>query len=225
MGFGPRQPGPVRRAGDGGLSDKRAGSARAGWQAGSGESALMSFVYRPTKPPAEFGQLGLVAALAVSEAIVDVTGLEPQIKWPNDVLLGGGKVSGILVESCYTPTPSKAGVLGPVVIIGIGINVNQQQFEGVADFVHPPTSLRAATGQPQEVAYVIDAAARSLLHWEDCWRQGGFLPILEGCRKRLAVGAAMRRGEIRAELAGLDADGGARVCLPDGTFAHWTTVD
>ena len=195
------------------------------WQALCGESALMSFVYRPSAPPAEFGQLGLVAALAVSEAVARVTGLEPQIKWPNDLLLNGAKVAGILVESCYTPSPSKAGVLGPVVIVGIGVNVNQERFAGQEGFVYAPTSLRLAAGQPQEVARVVAAVAQSLVHWEECWRQDGFLPILEECRARLAMGAVLRRRQEQAELAGLDCEGGALVRLPDGTFAHWTTVE
>ena len=195
------------------------------WEGVCGDSALMSFVYRPSSPPAEFGQLGLVAALAVSAAIARVAGVEPQIKWPNDVLLGGAKVAGILVESCFTPTPTKLGVLGPVVIVGIGVNVSQERFAGEEGFAYAPTSLRLASGQPQDVSCVIEAVAHSLLHWEECWRQDGFLPILEQCRKRLAVGAAMHRREIAAVLAGLDDDGGALVRLPDGTFAHWTTVD
>ncbi len=204
-----------------------AGRGRRGrdWQAVSGQSALMSFIYRPSRPPAEFGQLGLVAALAVAEALADVTHLQPQIKWPNDLLLDGGKVAGILVESCFTPSPHKVGTLGPVVILGIGINVSQEQFPASDSYVYPPTSLRLATGQPQESECVIAAVAPAILEWEQRWRQDGFLPILDECRKRLAVGATARRGEIQAKLAGLGDDGSALVCLPDGTFTHWTTVD
>lgn len=204
-----------------------AGRGRRGreWQAGLGQSALMSFVYRPSRPPAEFGQLGLVAALAVADALSEVGRREPQIKWPNDLLLDDHKVAGILVESCFTPSPQKVRTLGPVVILGIGVNVCQESFPELDSYVYPPTSLRLATGQPQESECVIAAVARSLMEWEERWRHDGFEPILEAGRKRLALGATVRRGEIRAKLTGLGNDGSALVCLPDGTFAHWTTVD
>ena len=195
------------------------------WQGQAGRSALMSFVYRPSVPPAEFGQLGLMSALAVAEALADLTGLDPRIKWPNDVLLGGEKIAGILIESCYSPAPRGLPPALPVVIIGIGINVGQERFEGVEGFVYPPTSLRLATGREWMTDEVIRAVADALCVWEDCWRRTGFTPVLEGCRVRLAVGAAVRRGEEGGQLWGLEADGGAVVRLADGTFAHWTTVD
>lgn len=195
------------------------------WLGGSGQSALMSFVYRPSVPPAEFGQLGLMSALAVAEALADLTDLDPRIKWPNDVLIDGGKVAGILIESCYSPAPRGLPPSRPVVIVGIGVNVGQERFEDVEGFIYPPTSLRLATGREWGTASVIRAVAVALPVWEECWRKNGFAPVLEGCRARLAVGAAVRRGEEQGQLWGLEADGGAVVRRADGTFAHWTTVD
>lgn len=188
------------------------------WQAGWGQSALMSFVYHlPTG--AEVGQLGLVVALAVADALVSVTGLDPHLKWPNDILLGGRKVAGILVEvSSLAPNPGGA-------ILGIGINVNQERFLGAEGFVYPPTSLRLATGAAHEVAGVIAAVALALIRWEDVWRGDGFAPILNECRSRLAVGVTVRRGEQQAELVGLAPSGAAQVRLRAGTFAEWSTVD
>ena len=183
------------------------------WQGGFGESALMSFIYRPT-PGSEIGQLGLLTALAVAEALAQETGLSPQIKWPNDILLDNHKTAGILVEF-----GDQAAVLG------IGVNVTQEKFIGGTGFVYPPTSLRLATGQPQEVDRVIAAIAHALRCWEERWQSEGFVPILEECRHRLALGATVRRGGATAELTGLSEDGGAQVRLQNGTFAVWTTVD
>lgn len=187
------------------------------WSAGFGQSALMSFVYR-LPAQADAAQIGLVVALAVAEAVADVTGLEPRIKWPNDVLLDGKKAAGILIEAA----PSAFGGLA---ILGIGINVNQDRFAGSEEFVYPPTSLKLASGWEIAVLDVTQAVSQSLSAAEERWRRDGFLPVLEECRRRLAVGAAVRRGEERGELVGLLPSGAAHVHLPDGTFAEWTTVD
>lgn len=182
------------------------------WQAQAGQSALMSFVYR-LPPDADAGQLGLVTALAVTEALASF-GVTPQIKWPNDLLMNGGKVGGILVE-----------VAAGVAILGIGLNVSQTEFEGAADFAYPPTSLRLVLGQEFPVSGVVDAVAQSLGNWENRWRQEDFAAVLERCRNLLAVGAAVRQGEVSAVLWGLSERGAAEVRLPDGTFREWTTVN
>ena len=183
------------------------------WQGGVGDSALLSYIYRP-KPSSEIRELGLITALAVADALTLGTSLCPQIKWPNDILLDDHKVAGILVEAAEG-----------VVILGIGINVNQEHFPGAEGFAYPPTSLRLATGQPQQVSSIQAAVSQALIRWEEAWIQAGFRPIIEECRRRLAIGAAVRRGPEAATLTGLSDDGFAEVRLPDGTFAVWSTVD
>ena len=181
------------------------------WEAVPGENALQSFVYR-LPGGASPGQIGLVAAVAVANALTAL-GLAPAIKWPNDILLGGRKTAGILVE-----------VSGPVAILGIGINVNQTGFEGAAAFVTPPTSLRAEAGQEFAVEDVREALCLALTLWAERWQKDGFAPVLEAARARLAVGAAVRRGADTATLTGLDDDGAAQVRLLPGTFARWDTL-
>jgi len=183
------------------------------WSAGVGESALLSYIYLPA-PTSEIRELGLLTALAVADALALGTSLQPQIKWPNDILLDNHKAAGILVEAA-----------DGVVILGIGVNVNQEHFPGSEGFVYPPTSLRLATGQPQQVALICTAVSQALSRWEGVWLNGGFLPIIEECRRRLAFGARVRRGSEHAALTGLTGDGFAEVRLPDGTFAVWSTVD
>lgn len=183
------------------------------WEAAAGQSALLSFVYRPL-PGREVRELSLVTALAVAEALERGTSLRACIKWPNDILLDGCKTAGILVEAA-------AGS----VILGIGVNVNQEHFAGSAEYAYPPTSLRLATGQSLDVPTIVAAVAESLMRWEDKWCAEGFAAIIDACRRRLAQGASVRRGTETAELVGLSADGSAEVRLQNGTFTVWATVD
>ena len=183
-----------------------------GWQADAGQSALMSFLYR-LPPETDFGQLGLVTALAVTDALIALD-FAPKLKWPNDILLGEQKAAGILVE-----------VAGQAAVLGIGINVGQADFAEASGFAYPPTSLRLISGREQSVEAVIDAVAAALTRAEALWRREGFAAILAACRKCLAVGAAVRRGEASGTLTGLSDAGAARVRLSDGTFAEWTTVN
>ena len=115
--------------------------------------------------------------------------------------------------------------VGSLAVLGIGINVNQERFVGADEFVYPPASLRLIRGRSYEVERVVAAVASALAQWEETWRQDGFLPIVNECRNRLAVGATVRRGEQQAQLIGLAPSGAAQVQQADGTFAEWSTVD
>jgi len=102
-----------------------------GWHAPAGTSLLFSIVLVPPVPPERLPELSLVAGRAVADAIAAETGLAPTLKYPNDLLLGGRKVAGILAESSEGR-----------VVLGVGINVSQSEEElppGV-----PATSLRLA---------------------------------------------------------------------------------
>lgn len=187
------------------------------WDAAPGESALMSFVLRPRAAPPDAWQLGFVAALAVADALAGF-GLDSRLKWPNDVLIGGNKVAGVLVEAVPLQT-------GWAAIAGIGLNVNQGEFIGGEGFLHPPTSLRLAAGREWPVEAVVQAVASALAGRAAEWGAQGFVPVLAAWRQRLAFGAALRRGGETATLVDIAKDGGARVRLGDGTFAQWVSVE
>lgn len=93
------------------------------------------------RPAIELQFLSMAAGLAISRAIKNVAALESKLKWPNDVLIGGKKVCGILIES--TAQTSGAGLA--YVIIGAGVNVNNTSFEPPIENI--ATSLRLASGQ------------------------------------------------------------------------------
>ncbi len=117
-----------------------AGKGRRGrsWSNTAGESLQMSLLLRPELTPKEASGLTLAAALAVSRAVESLPGsLRPQIKWPNDVIVGTKKICGILVELLLDSDQSS-------VIIGIGVNVNNSVFPG--ELREKATSLKLATG-------------------------------------------------------------------------------
>ena len=131
------------------------------WEAAAGSSILVSVLLVPPVEPPRLPELSLVAGGAVAQAIAEVTGIEPAIKFPNDLLIGMRKVAGILAESSEGR-----------VVLGIGVNVNQTAQELPADTLTPPTSLRVVLGEPVDRARLLAAI---LLHLErdyDAWTTG-----------------------------------------------------
>jgi len=109
------------------------------WISPAGEGLWFSVLLRPQLPPASATQLTIAAATAVARAIRLETGLLPQIKWPNDILLEGRKVVGILTELSAELDRVR------YVIIGIGVDVNIKEFP--AELADSATSLAAAVGK------------------------------------------------------------------------------
>ena len=112
------------------------------WISSAGKGLWLSVVLRPSLPPQQATQLTVAAAVALARAVEGQTGLQPAIKWPNDLLLDGRKVAGILTEMNAELERVHS------VILGLGLNVNQV----AADF--PPTlrpqvtSLSLSAGTP-----------------------------------------------------------------------------
>src|SRR6266550_9367443 len=128
------------------------------WQAPAGTSVLVSVLLLPAVDAARLPELSLVAGNAVTEAIVEVTGLEPTIKFPNDVLIGGRKVAGILAESSEGR-----------VVLGIGINANQTREQLPAKTQTEPTSLRLELGEPVNRVQLLAAILLQLERAYDEW--------------------------------------------------------
>lgn len=116
--------------------------------------------------PARLALRSFVAALALRDALMACTGLQGfALKWPNDVLLGGGKLSGILLEGA-------PGVLA----IGIGVNLRAHP-PADAGAAFPPTDLRSQTGLNLSPARLLDALAPAFARREAMLRAHGFSPI------------------------------------------------
>jgi BirA family transcriptional regulator, biotin operon repressor / biotin---[acetyl-CoA-carboxylase] ligase len=131
------------------------------WQAPARTSVLVSVLLRPPIEPARLPELSLVAGGAVAEAIADVTGIDPAIKFPNDVLIGGKKVAGILAESSEGR-----------VVLGIGVNANQIAEQLPRDADTEPTSLRLELGEPVDRAALLAAILLRLERAYDAWVTG-----------------------------------------------------
>ena len=131
------------------------------WHAPAGTSVLVSVLLRPPIDAARLPELSLVAGGAVAEAISDVTGIELTVKFPNDVLVGGRKVAGILAESSEGR-----------VVLGIGVNANQSEEQLPADAQMKPTSLRIELGEPVDRARLLGAILARLERAYDAWVRG-----------------------------------------------------
>jgi BirA family biotin operon repressor/biotin-[acetyl-CoA-carboxylase] ligase len=128
------------------------------WNAPAGTSVLVSVLLLPAVEAARLPELSLVAGGAVAEAIVEVTGIEPTIKFPNDVLIAGRKVAGILAESSEGR-----------VVLGIGVNVNQTREQLPPDAQTEPTSLRLELGEPVNRVQLLAAMLLQLERAYDAW--------------------------------------------------------
>lgn len=108
------------------------------WHSAAGQGLYVSVILRPDLAPAYLPLMPLAAGLAAAEAIQSITGLDIDLRWPNDLLLGPSKTGGILVEA-----QSESNAVA-FVVVGIGINVHQREFgPGLAT---PATSLDLAAG-------------------------------------------------------------------------------
>jgi BirA family biotin operon repressor/biotin-[acetyl-CoA-carboxylase] ligase len=132
------------------------------WEAPAGTSVLVSVLLRPAVEAPRLPELSVVAGGAVAQAITDVTGLEPAIKFPNDVLIGSRKVAGILAESSEGR-----------VVLGIGVNANQTLEQLPADSNTDPTSLRLELGKPVSRVRLLAAILLQLEHAYDAWVSTG----------------------------------------------------
>ena len=124
------------------IADKQtAGKGRRGrtWISPAGTNIFMSLGLRPEIPPDKASMLTLVMALAVCDAIRETTGSDAKIKWPNDIVINGKKVCGMLTE-----LEAELDCIHSVVV-GIGINVNQTQFD--PEIAQTATSLFMESGR------------------------------------------------------------------------------
>jgi BirA family transcriptional regulator, biotin operon repressor / biotin---[acetyl-CoA-carboxylase] ligase len=140
--------------------EQTAGRGRLGrrWLAPTGTSLLCSLQLRPPVSPERLPELTGVAARACADAIAALTGLEPELKFPNDVLLGSRKVAGVLAEAREER-----------VVLGMGINVNVPADALPADVDRPATSLLVETGSELDRAELLAEVLERLERRYDAW--------------------------------------------------------
>jgi BirA family biotin operon repressor/biotin-[acetyl-CoA-carboxylase] ligase len=176
------------------------------WISPARKGLWFSILLRPDLPPQSATQLTVAAATALARAIALQTGLVPEIKWPNDILIRGKKVAGILTELTAELDHVKEMVLG------IGVDVNWDAAELPPDLRKTATSLRIETGQALDRAELAVAILRELDGDYDRIRRGQFELVAAEWRRRcgtLGRQVSIRIGDrvIRGRAESLDAEG------------------
>jgi BirA family biotin operon repressor/biotin-[acetyl-CoA-carboxylase] ligase len=147
------------------LADSQtAGRGRQGreWRTPRGTAIALSVVVRPSSGPEWWPWIGLAAAVATRDAIERVSGEAGRLKWPNDVLINGRKVAGVLTETRWHPVHAERRA----VVAGIGVNVNNRAATLPESFAASATSILDATGTRTDrgilAAEILNGLAREL---------------------------------------------------------------
>ncbi|MDO5622536.1 MAG: biotin--[acetyl-CoA-carboxylase] ligase [Paracoccus sp. (in: a-proteobacteria)] len=187
-----------------------AGRGRRGraWVSGLRNFAA-SLALRPVGPPAQVAQLSFVAALALHEALAQVAGPSARLalKWPNDVLLNGGKVAGILLES------AGRGPQVDALALGIGVNLaSAPDAAALEPGALRPVSLAAETGANVSPDDFLDLLAPAFAGWQAVHAAQGFAPIRQAWLARAArlgeqITARTGATEQTGIFEGIDPDG------------------
>jgi BirA family transcriptional regulator, biotin operon repressor / biotin---[acetyl-CoA-carboxylase] ligase len=128
------------------------------WEDTPGRSILMSVLLRPRPPMPLWPELSLVAGEAVARALRSETGIDASLRHPNDVVVAGRKLVGVLPEA----RPGR-------VVLGIGVNVNQSPDELPTETVKPPTSVRIEVGHEVARGPLLAAILSELEAGYDAW--------------------------------------------------------
>lgn len=186
-----------------------------GWESPPGCSVYMSILLRPDIPPVKAPMLTLVMALSVAGSLKDCTGLDVQIKWPNDIILNGKKLVGILTEMS-----TEIDYINHVVI-GVGINVNMEYLpEGIRD---KATSLRLATGHVVRRSELIASTMKQFERYYGLFLESRNLESMREEYNQLLVnrGKEVRilggKEEYNAVALGINSEGELLVRREDGS--------
>jgi len=207
--------------------EQTTGRGRAGrrWVTPHGTALAFSLILRPALTPSPFAQhpcgapdygrgesskpslfTGL-GALALVDALKK-RGLEPQVKWPNDVLLNGKKVAGILVESVWT------GDALDTVVLGMGVNALAGSVPPTEELLFPATSVEAELGRPPERAELLQDILSALAAWRPKLSTGELVKAWEenlafrGEQVRVWQGSEQ---PLTGRVLGLEPDGSLRL--------------
>jgi BirA family biotin operon repressor/biotin-[acetyl-CoA-carboxylase] ligase len=185
------------------------------WLSPAGKGLWFTVVLRPKIPPSHATQLTVAAATALARAITQQTGIVPDIKWPNDILIRGRKVAGILTEMDAEVERVKE------LLLGIGMDVNLESADFPVALRKIATSLQIETGQKVNRAELAVAILRELDRDYDLVKKGQFQALAEQWEERcstLGRQVSIRVGDrvIRGRAESLDDDGALLVRSPHG---------
>ena len=196
---------------------QRRGKGRLGrhWESPPGVNLYCSVILRPPILPHRASQLTFLSAVAVARAVAATTPLVPAIKWPNDVLVGGRKVAGLLNE--MSAETEKVNFI----VLGIGININMERSQFPPDLRHPASSLAIEAGGPVSRVAVTRALLAALDVLYDSYLSAGYGPVRNEWLARSAmagrrVRVSFQESEVSGEVEGIDDDGALLMRCDDG---------
>jgi BirA family biotin operon repressor/biotin-[acetyl-CoA-carboxylase] ligase len=177
------------------------------WVTQSGAALAFSLILHPRQE--ELPHLGFfspLGAMAISQALEENLGLDPQIKWPNDVLLGRRKAAGILVEAAWVGDSLQG------MVIGIGLNVSRAAVPPAEALRFPATSVEESAGRPVDRLELLRAILSALFAWRPRLASQAFR---QGWEQRLAfreewvqVEEGGTESAASGQVVGIDAQGG-----------------
>lgn len=194
-----------------------AGRGRLGrrWESPSGVNLYCSILLRPQIPVQQAPQLTFLSAVAVAETLNELYRLPARVKWPNDVLVGGAKIAGLLNEMNAETEQIH------FVILGIGVNLNMTAEQFPVEILYPATSVLLETGNRIDRAEFIRRLLNRLDSYYSEFLAAGFTPIRRRWESRCdllnaRVQVDRSPGFLQGTVVGLDSDGALRLQLEDG---------
>ncbi len=188
-----------------------------GWVSPEGVGLYVSVILRPRMATETFPFMTLVAGIAAAEAITLLTDLSAKIKWPNDVLVNGRKVAGLLCEADLT------SATGPIVIAGLGVNVNTPPHLMPVRVRFPATSLVAESGHLHDRDALLTCWVERLRYWVGVLESDGPADVLTAWRTMDALTGECLRvalpdgSTVAGTEEGIDSDGSLLLRLEDGS--------
>jgi len=167
------------------------------WHSSKGTGIWMSLILKPLLPPQKAPQFTLITAVAVVQAIEEVTDLHPQIKWPNDILIDGKKVTGILTE-----LQAESDKINSI-IIGIGMNVNHTKEHFPDELQKIATSLAIEQGEPLSRSEIVQKVLERIEALYSMYMKEGFTPVkLLWESYAISIGKKIRARTINGTIEG-----------------------
>jgi BirA family transcriptional regulator, biotin operon repressor / biotin---[acetyl-CoA-carboxylase] ligase len=204
-------------------AEQRRGRGRLGrsWYSPPGENLYLSCVLRPDRRPAALPPITLAAGVAVAEVVAGF-GVRPSVKWPNDVVVAGSKLAGILTEM------STRGERLDFLVLGIGVNLGSRSFP--PELAGAATSIALETGRAVSPAEFRARLLPGLESWLDRFFRGGLAEVgpawtqwsgMAGARVRVSAGGRA----IEGTALGIGEDGSLDVRDDTGHHVSVTAGD